>query len=342
MPCGVDDRARVRLERLHDHAARRVASAPSRELREQLERALLGAEVGKAEAGVGVDDGRELDAAEVMALRHHLRADEHGALRAREALERLVRVVDVGVEPDDLELGEMLRELALEPLRAGADARELGRAARGTRVPHRLAAPAVVAVQRLVAVQRERDVAVRAASRRAARAAMDGGRETAAVEQEDGLAVVLDHGAERGEERRRQRIPGLAPQVDDAHLRQRPRDAAAEHDPLERLPRLRARRRGTEDGDGALERRALRRDRARVVARVRLLLVRRVVLLVHADDARATAPARTPPSARRRRPAPRPTRCARARRGAPPRRARSGARRRDRRSARGNVRAPAA
>ena len=89
MPRGVGDRARVGLERLHDHAARRVAAAAAGELRQQLERALLGAEVGQAETHVGVDDRRQLDAREVMALRDHLRADEHRPLRLREALERV-------------------------------------------------------------------------------------------------------------------------------------------------------------------------------------------------------------------------------------------------------------
>ena len=60
---------------------------------------------------------------------------------------------------------------------------------------------------------------------------------------------------------------------------------AAELEPLERLPRLGPGRRRAEDCDGALERGALRRDGARVVARVGLLLVRGVVLLVDADHA---------------------------------------------------------
>src|SRR5204862_1133152 len=65
---GIRDRARIRLERLHDHAARRVAAATSGELREELERALLRAEVGQAEPHVGIDDRRKLDARKVMAL----------------------------------------------------------------------------------------------------------------------------------------------------------------------------------------------------------------------------------------------------------------------------------
>src|SRR5437763_10931977 len=107
----------------------------------------------------------------MMSLRDHLRADEDSALGAREALERLAHVGDVGVEPDHLELRHLSRELALELLRAGADARELRGPARRARVAERLEAAAVVAPQLPVRVQRQRDVAIRATARRAARAA---------------------------------------------------------------------------------------------------------------------------------------------------------------------------
>src|SRR5947208_675858 len=79
------DRARVRLERLHEHTTRRVTPAPARKLRQQLEGSLLGAEVRQAEPGVRVDDGRQGDARKVMPLRHHLRADEHDAVCRGEA-----------------------------------------------------------------------------------------------------------------------------------------------------------------------------------------------------------------------------------------------------------------
>jgi hypothetical protein len=48
---------RVGLEGLDDHAPGRVAARSARELGEQLERALLGPEVGQRELRVGVDDG---------------------------------------------------------------------------------------------------------------------------------------------------------------------------------------------------------------------------------------------------------------------------------------------
>ena len=69
-------------------------------------------------------------------------------------------------------------------------------------------------------VQDERDVAVRAAARDAARAAVDRRREAAPVEQEDRLPAALRDLPELGEQRRRERVAALAAQVDDAHRRQ--------------------------------------------------------------------------------------------------------------------------
>src|SRR5207253_1706866 len=54
---------------------------------------------------------------------------------------------------------------------------------------------------------------------------------------------------------------------------------------FERLPRLRTRRGRAVDGDGPFESGPLGGDRASVVARVGVLLVRRVLFLVDADHA---------------------------------------------------------
>ncbi len=179
----------------------------------------------------------------------------------------------------------MLLELALEPLRAGADAGELGRAAGGTRVAGRLARTAVVAAEASVLMERERDVAVETAPGRAAGAAVERGRDAASVEEQDRLPAPLRQPAELGEERPRERIRRLAPQVDDADRRHRGAEPSAELEVFERLPRLRPRRCGAEDGDRSVESGPLGGDRARVVARVGVLLVRGVLLLVHADHA---------------------------------------------------------
>ena len=134
-------------------------------------------------------------------------------------------------------------------------------------------------------MQREGDVAVRTTPRRTAGAAVERGRDPAPVEKQDRLSASFRELAELGEERRRERIARLVTEVDDADGGHRRRDPAAELEPLERLPGLRARRRRAEDRDCSLERRALRGDGAGVVAGIRLLLVGGVVLLVDADDA---------------------------------------------------------
>ena len=94
-------------------------------------------------------------------------------------------------------------------------------------------------------------------------------------------------GRELGEQWRRQRVPGLAAEIDELDGRHGSADARRKREPLETCPALGARRRAAVDGDGALERRPLGRDRTSVVSRVRLLLERRVVLLVHDDEPQA-------------------------------------------------------
>src|SRR5919199_5664661 len=78
VPCSKGDRARVGLERLDEHVPRRVPPAPSGQLGDQLKCLLFCPEIGDAETRVGVDHGGELDTCEVMSLRDHLRAEQHG------------------------------------------------------------------------------------------------------------------------------------------------------------------------------------------------------------------------------------------------------------------------
>ena len=95
---------------------------------------------------------------------------------------------------------------------------------------------------------------------------------------------MLSQGAE---ERRRERVAGLATQVDELHGRERGADPRRERGAAEAQPALRSRRRRAVDRDGTLERRSLRGNGARVVAGIGLLLVRGVVLLVDDDQADA-------------------------------------------------------
>ena len=283
------DRPGVGLEGLHEHAPRRVAAAAARELRQQLERALVGAEVGDAEAGIRVDHRGERNAGEVVPLRDHLRAEQHGSIGGGEIAQRrsqgLRLLRRVGVEADRDQLGQLPCQLALEPLRAGADPGEVDRAAGRAFGGCRLGVAAVVAAQAIVSVQDERDVALRTPDRRAAGAAVQRRRDTAPVQEQDRLAAALGDRPELRQQRPGERIAGLASEVDDPDRRQRSSEPAAELEPLEPLPAFGARRRAAVDRDSTLERGPLRGDRARVVAGVRLLLVGRVVLLVDADDA---------------------------------------------------------
>ena len=61
-------------------AKRRAA----RDLRQEVERSLPRAEVGQRQRGVGHHHAHQRHAGEVVALRHHLRADENVELPARE------------------------------------------------------------------------------------------------------------------------------------------------------------------------------------------------------------------------------------------------------------------
>ena len=105
------ERPRVGLEGLDEHATRRITAAAAGELGDELERPLLGAKVGHAEAGVGVDDRGQLDPGEVVALGDHLRPEQHGAVGLPEAPQRGGQRLGirrgVRIEADQLELGTL-------------------------------------------------------------------------------------------------------------------------------------------------------------------------------------------------------------------------------------------
>ena len=156
VPGGQANRARVRLERLHEHAAGAVAATPPRKLCHELERPLLRSEIWEPEAGVGVDDGCKRDSHKVVPFRHHLRAEQDRSVGGGEARERLGGRAwprdRVCVEPDSLELREPLLQLTLEPLRPRAEPRELARTARGAGDGNGHAPAAVVTAEKTVSV----------------------------------------------------------------------------------------------------------------------------------------------------------------------------------------------
>ena len=132
----------------------------------------------------------------------------------------------------------------------------------------------------LVAVQDQRDVAVRALPHAPAGAAGEEVRPAAAVEQHDGLARV-----DQRLVRARVHGAGGGLEVDDLHRRHRRAvDAPRQPDAPQRVDRLGPRRRAAADQHRAVLAGAALGDQPRVVARVALVLVGAVVLLVDDDE----------------------------------------------------------
>jgi hypothetical protein len=131
---GKRDRPGIRLVRLNEDAAWSVAPTAARELRHELEGAFLRAEVRQPHPRVRIDDSRQGDSCEVVAFRDHLRAEEDGAVGGGEAVQPVGEVLgprdSIGVEPEELQLREALRQIGLEALAAGPEAGELRRPAR--------------------------------------------------------------------------------------------------------------------------------------------------------------------------------------------------------------------
>ncbi len=186
----------IRVERLHDGFARRVAPPrASDDLREQLERPFSRAKVGQPEADVGRDDAHERDRGKVVPLRDHLRADDDvdrpRGHAAQHVGDRAAAADGVAIDAGDARLREPLAEIGLEPFRADASLLQVFAAADAACARHGGRVVAVVAAQpALRAVVRQHDAAVRTFDGRAALAAEHDGREAAAVQQHDGLFAL--------------------------------------------------------------------------------------------------------------------------------------------------------
>ena len=304
----VDDRPGVRLEGLDEHAPRRVAAAAPGQLREQLEGPLLGAEVRHAEARVGVDDRGERDAA-----RSDGPSRPSASRRARPGRPRRSGAAPPRAHPD------AATESASSRIRSSSGTFSASsRSSCCVPAPSRASsaephsgqrrAPRSVATQwwqcsSAVGVQDERDVAVRAAARRARTTRQwIAGATPRRFRSRIALPPPLGDRAELGEQRRRERIAGLAAEVDDlapaAAARRGARRAraarAAPSSPAAASPMPKT-------GDRALERGPLRGDGPRVVARIRLLLVGRRRAPRRRRSRRPGRAARRRPSGRRRR-----------------------------------------
>src|SRR5262249_12740621 len=166
------------------------------------------AEIGDAEADVRGDDADERHARKVVALRNHLRADEDVDLAAAKLLEqrveRALAADRIPVEPGDARvranaghrrLNTLGTESGLFQVRAGAE-RTLRRHARRV-----VAVVAARASGVALAVDDERDAAVRTVERPRALAAEDRRREAAPVQEDQRLLAIREALGDRAAER---------------------------------------------------------------------------------------------------------------------------------------------
>ena len=330
---GVADRRGVGRQRLDEHppAALAAAAAPG-ELGDQREGPLLGAEVGEAQRRVGVQHDAQHDVGEVVSLGDHLRADQdartaparsaagsrHG-LPARAALSESSRKTGSGATASS---SRVARRSVPAPWRARATEPQSGQD-----VGDGLGVAAVVADAGAPARWwRTSETSQCGHSQaRPQERQREERRPAAPVEEHDRLAARL--AAPRRAPRRcavgvasaARRPRASAPAVSTTSTcgRSPPVDArAAARSAWQRQPALGPRRGAAGDQRRAGLGRPPPGDLARVVARVALLLVGGVVLLVDHDQAQVARPARRPPSAGRRRSAPRRPAGAATRRGA--------------------------
>ena len=289
---------------LDEHLAGHVAAprAPGH-LRQQLERALRGAEVRHLQAQVGVDHADQGHVRKVEALGDHLRADQNIDVAAPELAEDLrvgiLAAGGVGVHAHDARVREDLLHGGLDALGADAGHLDVGRAAFGIGAArrHRLDRSADVAdhmVRRLVVGHLH--AAVRTGLDVAADGAHHGGGVAAAVQEQHGLLALREAQADGLDQLLREQVRGagllgLDAHVHDAHDRHR----AAVHalgqlgQPVLAGARVAVgfeRGRGAAEHDGAVfEVAAHDGDVARAVARGFVLLVGGLVLLVHHQQA---------------------------------------------------------
>ncbi len=315
---GVDGMGRVvrlyphlRMAALGGHVVC-VAPCAAGRLHQQAEQAFGRAVVAGKQRAVGLHCGHQGDAPEVMALGHHLGADQHvnvaGMHLGQLLLQRALGARGVGVYARHagglavgaLHVAQQAGQFFLQLLRALAQRQDVGIAAAGAGHGHALGVAAVVAAQRAVGLVEDLvGTAVRAVAFPAAVGAEQHGREAAAVEQHQALLAALHTLGDGIDQRRREHgLARLLAHVHQAHARQGGRADAAGHVQAQVAAALRLVGIGRAAGVPALQRgRGAAQDDlgagiapapdgqvARRVARAFLLLVAGVVLLVHHDQ----------------------------------------------------------
>ncbi len=284
----------------HDFSGQLGPPRAARHLGEELERALGGAEVGQAQAHVGVDHAHEGHAREVVALGDHLCAHQDVGLpgfeRQKSLGEGAPALGQVTIQAGHPGLGQgrlhrfdhLLRAEALE-LEVGASARRAGAGSRD--------AVAAIVAQRLPppVVEGEAHRAVGAHRLLPALAAQEARGPAPAVQEENGLLLLLEAFREGFLEGRAQ--DGIAsgpedrPAVHDLHLRKASGGDALRETEQRVLAlrgvveRLEGRCRRAEDDGRPLEAGAHHRHVAAVVAGAVFLLVAAFVLFVDHHEA---------------------------------------------------------
>ncbi len=225
-----------------------------------------------------------------MSLSDNLCAHEDRAICRREGCQHLLKRTDAGgdiaIETQYGEARKALGHLALEPFRTCSDAGDIdGATARATRWC-RLGIGAVMTDESWwVLMENERYVARRTAKAAPAGATMQREGRTTPIEQDHcSPAITLDL-TQRARQRARQRVVSVAREIDDLNRRQLATNTGWQLDVLERAPGLWARCGGGEHTGSSGCSRPHQRDRTGVVARVRLLLVRDLMLLIDDDQA---------------------------------------------------------
>src|SRR6185503_20036519 len=135
------DAVMLRIQRLNDRLARTLAASGSpRDLGQQLEGPLGGAEIGHPEADVGRHDAYEGDPRKVVPLRDHLRADEDVDVALAElgpqCRERAFAADRIAVQPREAGGRPQPGDLGFDAFRAEAGLLEIRAGAQRTRRRH--------------------------------------------------------------------------------------------------------------------------------------------------------------------------------------------------------------
>ena len=302
VPSGELDSRGLGIEGLDNNLAIQVTSpGAARHLGEQLEGALCGARVGDVQAQVCIQHAHQRHAGEVQPLGNHLGAQQNIGSVSAEIGQNIAQCVfargDIGINALQPGLRETAAQHSLYLLGAVALQRDVCRVAIRAAGRHHLAVAADVAHKPVLrGVESHGQGAVLAVGHIAAFRALQGAGKTAAVQQQNHLFALVQsfingHAQALGEDAEVALVLGLAAHIQHAGEGQALAVGAlihAQHAVFILLHVVKGFQRwsGRPQHDGsALQLGAQHGEVASMVARAVLLLVGRIVLLVHDDEA---------------------------------------------------------